>query len=163
MTSRRIGPLLATAFLLATIPGLAGCAAVQGVLGGDDVPDGETDVFSIGVGDCLDDNGDTEVLSVPVVDCADPHDFEAYLAKDMDDGDYPGPDAVTAFGDATCAQAFEDFVGAAEADTSLAWTYYSPLEDGWANGDREILCLAGDSNGQVTGSIEGAGIDYPLG
>jgi Septum formation len=136
---------------------------VQNLVGGGDIPAGESDVFALEVGDCLDDAGDTEVLSVPVVDCSEPHDLEAYFARDMDDGDYPGPEAIQEFGDDTCGAAFEDFVGLPESETTLTWTYYSPLEDGWANGDREILCLAADTEGTVTGSLEGAGADHPLG
>lgn len=150
------------ALLVIALPALVGCSALQDVVG-TDVPEGETDVFTIQVGDCLDDAGTTEVQSVPVVDCASPHDFEAYLAADMPKGEYPGSAAVTEFGDATCGRAFTEFTGVTEAETSLTWTYYSPLEEGWASGDREILCLAGDTNGKVTGSLEGAGAEYPLG
>jgi hypothetical protein len=134
---------------------------VQNLVGGNAIPEGESDVFAIEVGDCLDDSGDTEVLSVPIVDCSEPHDLEAYLAEDMEGSEYPGAEAVEAFGDETCGAAFEDFIGVPERDTSLSWTYYSPLEEGWAGGDREILCLAGDANGPVAGSLEGAGADYP--
>ncbi len=147
---------------VAALPLLTGCAIVQNLIGGGGIPDGESDVFTLEVGDCLDDSGDTEVLSVPVVDCSEPHDLEAYLARDMDGGDYPGADAVEKFGDETCGNAFEEFAGVPEAETTLTWTYYSPLEEGWANGDREILCLAGDTEGKVSGSLEGSGADYAL-
>ena len=141
---------------------LVGCSALSGILGGDAIPEGETDVFTLKVGDCLNDSGESEVTSVAVVDCTQPHDYEAYLSAKMDDGAFPGDDAVATFGDEACGAAFEAFIGAPEAETSLSWTYYSPLAGSWAGGDRETLCLATDLNGKVSETLQGAGPRYPF-
>jgi len=141
---------------------LAGCSLLGGG-GGDtttDTPTGEgesTDVFTIKVGDCLNDGGvDGEVSEVPTVDCAEPHDSEAYKSIIMEDGDYPGEDAVLSQADTDCNAAFTDFVGVTYDESVLTFAYYYPTEASWEQGDREILCLIYDEAGKTTGSLAGA-------
>lgn len=138
---------------------LAGCSLLPGGNGGgtttDSTEDGD-DVFSIVVGDCLNDADVAEqVSSVPIVDCSEPHDSEAYYAEDLPDGDFPG-DAVGSSAEEICAPQFESFVGLADADSVYTYSYYYPTEDSWGAGDREILCVAySDDLSQITGSIKG--------
>lgn len=139
---------------------LAGCSLLGGGGDGGTTPTGEgeqTDVFSIKVGDCINDEGlSGAVDSVPVVDCAEPHDSEAYESVIMADGDFPGDEATTTQGDADCQAAFDTFVGVAYDESALDFTYLYPSEDTWAQGDREILCLVYDPAGESTGSLAGA-------
>lgn len=126
------------------------------------VPSGQANVFSLVVGDCFDDEGQTELTTVEIIDCNQPHTYEAYFSVLMDDGEFPGEEAIAAFADEQCRIAFEQFVGVAEPETSLAFTYYSPLQESWDTGnDREILCIAGDLNGPVAEPLVGAGPRYP--
>jgi hypothetical protein len=143
---------------------LAGCSLLGGGIT-DGTPSGEetsttgetTDVFTIKVGDCLNDGGSTgEVSDVPVVDCAVPHDSEAYASIIMDDGEFPGEDAVTAQAETDCTTEFNTFVGLDYSTSSLDFAYYYPTEQSWGQGDREILCLIVDPAGQTTGSLQGA-------
>ena len=138
---------------------LAGCSLLGGNPG-TDTPTGEgdsTDVFTIKVGDCLNDGGtEGEVSEVPVVDCAEPHDSEAYASILMDDGDFPGDSAVEDQAISDCTSEFNSFVGLDYQESTLDFAYYYPTEQSWANGDREILCLIVDPAGQVTGSLAGA-------
>ena len=137
---------------------LAGCSLLPGGLGDSDTPTEEgDDVFSIEVGDCLNDaDVSEEVKTVPIVDCAGPHDSEAFFTQDLPDGDYPGEDSIVASADEICGPAFQDFVGIDQADSIYAASYYYPTESSWGAGDREILCVAyADDVSQITGSIKG--------
>lgn len=137
---------------------LAGCSLL-GNVGSEETPGtGEDqDVFSIKVGDCLNDGGATgEVSTVPTIECSEPHDSEAFASITMDDGDFPGDQAVQDEAIAECTIEFETFVGVDYDSSELDFAYYFPTEESWANGDREILCLIVDPEGQSTGSLKGA-------
>ena len=146
---------------------LTGCSLLGNIGGGNgsangadstDAPVGtDTDVFTVKVGDCLNDgNVEGEVSSVKAVDCTEPHDSEAFKSIAMDDGDFPGDAAVTEAGDGGCTTAFAAFVGLDYDSSALDFSYYFPTEGSWGEGDREILCLIVDPNGKTTGSLEGA-------
>lgn len=116
-----------------------------------------TDVFTIAVGDCLNDGGVTgEVSEVLVIDCAQPHDSEAFASIMMTDGDFPGDDAVQQQAADNCTAEFGTFVGTAYDTSTLDFAYYYPTESSWAQGDREILCLLYDPAGKSTGTLAGA-------
>ena len=135
---------------------LDGCSAV-----GDALGDGETGVFSLSVGDCLNDAAEAgDVSTVPVVDCAEPHDSEIYASIRMDDAEYPGLEATIAAADADCRAAFESFVGIPSDNSIYSYATLYPTESSWDGGDREILCriaLAGADGAieQVSGSLKG--------
>ncbi|HEU0206640.1 MAG TPA: septum formation family protein [Pseudolysinimonas sp.] len=115
------------------------------------------DVFSIKVGDCLNDATATgTVTTAPIVPCSKPHDSEAYASITMKDGAFPGTDAVKAQADQACPDAFPDFVGIAYNDSTLSISYYYPTSDSWANGDREILCTVYDDGVKTTGTLKNA-------
>jgi hypothetical protein len=140
---------------------LAGCSLLPGGNGGGtvDTTDQEgDDVFSIEVGDCLNDaDVSEEVSSVPIVECSEPHDSEAYFAQDMPDGDFPDDDTITAAAEDICGPAFTSFIGLDYEASIYDYFYYTPTEGSWGAGDREILCVAyADDASQMTGSIKGA-------
>lgn len=115
------------------------------------------DVFSIKVGDCLNDaTASGTVTTAPIVPCSKPHDSEAYKSILMKDGDFPGEDAVKTQADQGCADAFADFVGTTFDDSGLKISYYFPTSDSWANGDREILCTIYDDGVKTTGTLKDA-------
>ncbi|PRX92558.1 septum formation family protein [Allonocardiopsis opalescens] len=149
----------------AAVAALSGCAGLGGVTGapeperGDDgaiAESGDADVFSIAVGDCMNDTTGTEVTEVPVVPCEEPHDNEVYASIMMEDGDYPGDEAVSTQADEGCTAEFETFIGVPYAESEIYLSTLTPTEQSWASGDREILCLAYDPAGQTTGTLEGA-------
>ncbi|MEO7722422.1 MAG: septum formation family protein [Pseudolysinimonas sp.] len=115
------------------------------------------DVFSIKVGDCLNDGTSTgTVTTAPIVPCSKPHDSEAYKSITMKDGAFPGEEAVKSQADQGCADAFPDFVGIAYNDSNLSVSYYFPTTDSWKGGDREILCTIYDDGVKTTGTLKGA-------
>lgn len=150
--------------------GLSGCSLVSSVLGGDDTvrdEDGNVtegnedgDVFSIQVGDCLNDasvSGD--VSEVPFTPCEEPHDSEAYATFQLSGDAFPGDDAVGQEADELCYGAFEDFAGIAWESSVYDYSYYIPTQDSWEQlGDREVLCTIFDPDGKVTGTLENIGV-----
>ena len=148
--------LTISAILLAALT-LSGCSEISTLL------NGEGDVFSLEVGDCMNDYGDdTEVTSVPIIDCDEEHDAEVYATEDIKGDTFPGSDEVSATADEICIDEFGDFVGI-DYETSVTLDYWvlTPSEETWAVGDREVVCTISkyDETGnvvKVTGSLEGA-------
>lgn len=145
---------------------LSGCGASEPVRDaetGEIVEAAEADAFSIRVGDCLDTTGtfseeeSTEVESLPTIPCGDAHDGEVYATTLLDEGDYPGEDAVVKQADEFCYTEFEPFVGLAYEDSVLDFTMLYPTSDSWSMlDDREIVCIVVDLEGGVTGSMKSA-------
>jgi hypothetical protein len=161
LLARGLGALAVAAAAVA----LAGCSFLPGgggTTGGDggggDGEGTDTSAFAIKVGDCINDaDVSGEVETVPIVPCTEPHDSEAYASIIMDDGDFPGPDAVDTAAQDGCLGAYEGYVGTAYDSSKFEISYYYPTEATWATGDREILCTLYDPAGQSTGSAKGSG------
>lgn len=121
----------------------------------------DTDVFTLRVGDCLnemDSNPDETVSEVPKVDCEEPHDFEVYETTDLDgQNTFPGEEEVAGLADEVCVDAFEGFVGVEWEESTLEYTSLFPTAEGWEDhDDREALCLAYDPAGQTEGTLDNA-------
>jgi hypothetical protein len=124
---------------------------------GEEIEQTDTDVFALSVGQCLNDTSDTEVTEVPLVDCADEHDFEVYSEFELEGDEFPGSDAIDTQADAQCLTAFESFAGISYDQSTLGYTYFTPTEGSWNDGDdRLVSCLIGDPAGKVTGTLQGA-------
>lgn len=163
-TVRRFSRGAAAISIVAVSGLLAGCSLVNGFIGTSIEEEGEqTGVFSIVVGDCLNGTGeDGNVSSVPTIDCAEPHDSEVFASVTLDDGDYPGEDAIFTAAGEGCVAEFADFIGLSYEESIADMQYYFPTELTWATGDREVLCLVYETNGdgepiQTAGSLQGAG------
>lgn len=159
----------ALAVTVVAVAGLAlsGCSLLNQITNGTDRdddgnvtnPNDDADVFSILVGDCLNDaDSSGAVTTAPIVLCDEPHDSEAYASIQLDDGDYPGDTTVSDAADSLCYDAFEPFVGVASENSKYDFTYYVPTERGWnERDDREVLCTIFDPDGRTTGSLKGVG------
>ncbi|ALJ20088.1 septum formation family protein [Microbacterium sp. No. 7] len=170
-TSRPLPLLIATtAIAVATVP-LAGCGSAFDLLEaaasggpadtetrdaetGEIVEGGTTDVFTIRVGDCLNDpTTDGEVYEVTTVPCGEPHDYEVYHHAELADGEYPAD--LDEQADALCMAAFADFVGVPFEESMLGFTYYTPTVQSWVQGgDRAVDCLVYDQ-ALTTGTLAG--------
>jgi hypothetical protein len=150
-TATRVVVFSAAAVL--SITALSGCSVLQGL-----IPGGGDDVFSISVGDCWDDQdvNATEVSTVTSIDCAKPHDNEAYASVKLDDGDYPGDEALLNSADQGCYDEFQAFMGIAYEDSQINYTYFYPTTESWDVGDREILCFVYEDQTKVTGTLAGS-------
>ncbi|MEY9210941.1 septum formation family protein [Thermobifida halotolerans] len=165
-----VGRAAATTAIAAATLALSGCGLL--LPGGGDLEEAlqdleqlentsgtsEEDVFAIAVGDCFppDNSGAEEVTTVEVVPCSEPHDSEAYAAGYMPDGPYPGDYEIQTFADDFCMTEFDSFVGLPYEESVLDFSYFSPTESSWEQGDREILCTIFDPDGEVTGTLAGA-------
>jgi len=157
----------APALLALMLTGVAGCGvleqeadpAVRDETTGEITESSEADVFSLKVGDCLNQQASeeaTEVSSVPTVPCSEPHDSEAYAAMDMPAGDFPGDQAVSDAADTFCYDEFEKFVGMNYDESVLELATFFPTAESWAEGDHEILCFVYSPDGPSTGTLAGA-------
>ena len=164
-TSARVVRLLAITTIAAAGLLLSGCSILNQLTnttqrdasGTPTAENDNADVFSIKVGDCLNDaTASGTVTTAPIVPCSKPHDSEAYKSITMTDGDFPGTDAVKAQADQGCGDAFPAFVGIPFNDSKLDISYYFPTSDSWANGDREILCTVYDDGVKTTGTLKDA-------
>lgn len=145
--------------------GLSGCTALfpssappaTDSQTGEEIRQTDADVFALSVGQCLNDTEGTEVSEVPLVDCAKEHDFEVYSDFEIPGDEFPGADAIDAQADAECLTDFEQFVGISYDESAYGYTYFTPTEGSWTDGDdRLVSCLIGDPNGKVTGTLKGA-------
>jgi hypothetical protein len=165
-----IAPLRARALALVVVTAaalaLSGCTMIGQMLnttprdanGTPTAANTNADVFTIKVGDCLNDATSTgTVTTAPIVPCSQPHDSEAYKSVKMTDGAFPGADAVTAQANEACANAFPTFIGIAYDDSDLSISYYFPTKESWnGRNDRQIMCTVYDDGVKTTGTLKGA-------
>ena len=115
-----------------------------------------TSVADIGVGDCFDDPEDVVVTSLELIDCAAPHDNEVYAEVFVDGVAFPGEQELFEFGFEECLPVFEAYVGETYAESPLDYSFLSPTEESWAEGDRTVLCYLYSADlSKLTGSARG--------
>ncbi|MEU9253719.1 DUF4190 domain-containing protein [Streptomyces sp. NPDC048270] len=131
--------------------------------------EGSSDVEDLRAGDCFttDDDfaeyqgksGGDAPFTVTVVPCAQPHEGEAFAVFDLDDGPYPGREAVIETTDEKCSGTqLTDYVGpSATLPDELELYIYFPSEGTWDVGNRQVVCFLGDTNGSTTGSVRAPG------
>src|SRR5699024_2917859 len=72
------------------------------------------------VGACINSSDfEGEITEIPTVDCTEEHDAQVFHLVDMEDGDFPGNDAISTAAQEECIPAFEEFVGATYQESSL--------------------------------------------
>ena len=155
MARTRSRILLALAGTVLVAPALSGCGAVDGLFAQTPSVD---DVFTIVVGDCLNDVDVTgQVTNVPIVDCAEPHDSEVFARTLASGTAFPGDEELEAELTVFCqGEAYTEFVGIPYAESEYFTGGYYPTAASWASGDRELLCTVRAEGSQTTGSLEGA-------
>lgn len=111
------------------------------------------------VGDCIPlvEYGDEDMIfELPVVPCEQPHTDEVYLIFDVEDGEFPGDDALGVVASDGCLEAFEAYVGVPYEVSELDYYYYQPTKSSWARAsDRTVQCIL-FSYEDVTGTLKGA-------
>lgn len=116
---------------------------------------GDESVFEIAVGDCISDSATGQVSDLPVVPCDEPHVGEVYHTYDVPGDTFPGDFTQVATEQCEGA-AFQEFVGMPYAESEIVYTTLEPTAQTWAEGDRELVCIAQDPAGNTTGSLRGA-------
>ncbi|BDI22593.1 DUF4190 domain-containing protein [Herbiconiux sp. L3-i23] len=130
----------------------------EDIFGGDsdDAPE-SVDVFTLQIGDCLNEASADVVSSVEAVDCAAPHDYEVFTEFQVPGDAFPGIDEVDLAASDGCYAAFPAFVGLSYEESTLDYSYFAPTEESWAGGDRLVSCLIIDPAAQTVGTLAGAG------
>lgn len=135
---------------------VGGCLMVAGLLAG--CTDEESDPFSLKVGDCLPEAAREGVVGqgdAETVPCSEPHVVEVYDAINVQDGPFPGAEALVLKA-ADCEKTFEAFVGKPYGESDLELDYFHPTQESWERGDREILCAVSVPSGTVTNTLKGS-------
>jgi Septum formation/Protein of unknown function (DUF2510) len=116
-----------------------------------------TDVFAIGVGDCLTDETSTEgeVSEVPTVPCDQPHTYEVYHSYIIDSDEMPDSTEMDSIVQEQCLAAFETFIGRPYEQSIYVFQSLTPTQESWDAGDRELLCLVFNPSGETTGTLQG--------
>lgn len=105
-------------------------------------------VFELRVGDCVNMPAVGEYYeSLEGVPCSDMHDREVYHLFDVPGADWPGDAAVSASANNGCYDAFEPYVGRAYERSDLDIGLLTPTAETWAEGDREVVCMAFQMDG----------------
>ena len=113
---------------------------------GELVDAGHLDVMELQVGDCFNDPADLEevVFSVAAVPCSEAHDNEVYAMIPVTGFGtaFPGDEALQDFGyDACVGEPFREYVGTDYFGSALEVFIFTPTEESWNTGDREIACI----------------------
>lgn len=109
------------------------------------------------VGDCIENEDTLNSADVEAIDCDEDHVFELIGRFDVDDGDFPGAEALAEEGVACTEDIFEDYVGVPYAESAEVFaTPVPPSEETWDEADdRTILCVAHTQDlASTTGSVE---------
>lgn len=112
---------------------------------GELVSGGDLDVMTLQVGDCFDDPEelDAVVYDVAAVPCSEAHDNEVYSLVPVTafGTAFPGETALQDFGYEACVgEPFSDYVGIDYLDSALEVFTFTPTEESWDDGDRDIVC-----------------------
>jgi hypothetical protein len=110
------------------------------------------DASALSPGVCHQTPGSGTFYDVEVRDCATPHDAEVYAVVDhpaVGDAPYPGDDIIDRFVQTVCGPAFILYTGLdPRSQTELAQEWYGPTEEGWAGGDRQVVCYFTSASGE---------------
>ncbi|MET9384025.1 DUF4190 domain-containing protein [Streptomyces sp. NPDC002928] len=116
--------------------------------------------LSVSAGECFDTPGGSlegYTYDVDEVPCEGEHDGEVFAVFDMSGGsDYPGDSHVTDVADDKCYSLQDSYAMDTWAVPENVDVYYfTPTEDSWSIGDREITCAFGntDEDATLTGSL----------
>jgi Septum formation len=130
------------------------------------VPTTSVSVFKVEIGQCFNPPPGApklELSDLTAIPCTAPHNQEAYAAlvykapAGGDDSIYPGNDALAAFANGSCAQAFQGYVGVSYLDSSLFFTYLLPSARSWEQGDdRTVLCFVTTTGKPLVVSVKGS-------
>ena len=93
-----------------------------------------------------------------VVPCAGKHDAEVFFIGDLwkREQAYPGDAGIVKQFSTHCEKAFETYVGLGYQQSVLTYTGVTPSKDNWSTGDRGVVCLVYDQNGELVGTVKGS-------
>ncbi len=116
---------------------------------GDITEAGGLGVFAMQDGDCFMIPSEEFVTSVEAVPCTDPHDAQKFATVRVPYTGLYEEMAVLESAWEACGERFESFVGVPYSDSALYIDAFTPTEEGWAQSDRDALCLIVPETGTV--------------
>ncbi|WEH41262.1 septum formation family protein [Streptomyces sp. AM 2-1-1] len=142
--------------------GASGCSVAESAKDGIKKAARTESVFSLDVGECYNPNskpvaeGETgEEFSIEVVPCTEAHDGQVYGEFKIDDGAYPGDDAIVTAADTRCVAEEQKFAPDTWAiPAGVSGSYYQPTKESWATGDRLVTCTYTKDSGKITGTLK---------
>ncbi|WP_340562175.1 DUF4190 domain-containing protein [Streptomyces sp. GSL17-111] len=109
------------------------------------------DCFNLGT---LSSEEETEHGSAGLVPCDEPHQAEAYAVLSMDEGPWPGDDAVAEWVGEHCEQRVDDYILDSWTVPFDVFPYHlQPTSLTWANGDRGVICSYAHEERALEGSL----------
>jgi hypothetical protein len=148
--------LIVLGFLVAAVAIVAGAIAIVGSLThGFKKPVivhyTKSAIFSLKTGECIDPNGQTATI----VSCSTPHDAEVFGTFALPGSKWPGTAAVGTAASSGCSSRLSGYLNPQLA-ISLSSTYIYPDSVAWQAGTRTVVCEVRATQGQLTGSVQGA-------
>jgi hypothetical protein len=100
------------------------------------------------VGDCIVVPTEDTFYEIRRVPCDVPHGGEVFSIVRHPGSAYPDDAAFASFADAACEPEFRAYTGTDvdDQDLLMMW-WFAPTEEGWADGDRTVLCYLGRVDG----------------
>ncbi|MDR1212894.1 MAG: septum formation family protein [Propionibacteriaceae bacterium] len=123
---------------------------------GDIVSGGGLDVFSISVGDCFIVPNDDTVSEIAALPCSQAHDAEFTAKFDVSITSFDEYD-IRAEAEEYCEAVMYSYVGPNWEEAGFDYSWLSPTEGSWGNGDREVDCFAYTMDVNLTSSVQGMG------
>jgi hypothetical protein len=153
---RRHSVLIVFGFLVAAVAIVGGAIAIVGSLThGFKKPViihyTKSAIFSLKTGQCIDPNGQTATI----VSCSTPHDAEVFATFALPGSTWPGTAAVGTAASSGCSSRLNGYLNPQLA-ISLSSTYVYPDSVAWQAGTRTVICEVRATQGQLTGSVQGA-------
>lgn len=111
------------------------------------VSEGELNVFSLELGDCLteleleesaDESEVSEISAARGTSCSESHVYEVFHQETFPD---LSQSAILEVAELTCFENFENYVGVPYENSPFYVTYSFPTVDSYARGDRKVQCL----------------------
>ena len=149
---RRDRAMAVAGVVLAALWALVIVVAILREAGKDNAP---AALFDLSVGDCVEKSpADMEhVLELPKVPCGGAHEGEVYAKVPVDSADLPETSQLqSTFGD-RCLPELNRYSPRAAADPDVEVAVLYPTQDTWAQGDRDVVCIA-VTKGARSGSLK---------
>jgi hypothetical protein len=114
------------------------------------------DIGALEPGDCIDGEAGPSVESAQLIPCDRPHDEEVIGLRDLPAGPWPGEKTVDRWADEACVPVFRSYVGIPVDRSRLGLGWYAPVKEGWEDGDNQVVCVAYNPDGKLTGTVRGS-------
>jgi hypothetical protein len=112
-------------------------------------------VETLRVGDCVNGLEEGDISKLPAISCSEPHEGEVVGDYQVSGSSYPGESAITDEANDKCNDILLAYSPSTKDDQSIGIYFVYPTVSSWAQGDRQVLCIAEHTQGKKTGSIKG--------